>query len=466
MSFDSIAFLSCFLPLILLIYWLIPGTKVKNWVLLALGLVFYCFGSFSGLFLLLGCAVVNYVLGLLIQKGIAPKILCRLGVAGNLLFLFVYKYLDFLLRSVLGLPQLALGLIAPVGISFFVFKSISYLVDLYRDKDKAAPHFPAFLLYLSFFPQVMAGPISRFCDFAPQLENRRFDAASVAAGCRRFVAGLGKKVILCGTVAVAADKVFGLDAGVLDIRLAWVGAVSYMLQIYFDFSGYSDMAIGMGKMLGFETCENFNYPYIAPSIGDFWRRWHMSLSGWFKDYLYIPLGGSRKGAARAGLNKAIVFTLCGLWHGTGFTYLLWGLWHGLFSALASVRFIDPKAMGKTRSGRIFSHVYTLLVVCVGFVMFRATSVTQGFQILGAMFAGFRICPAGTIALHQILSGKFLILSAVSIILAMPVKNWIIGQPKLARFAEPASYIACIGLYALCLAALASGGFAPFIYFQF
>ena len=273
-------------------------------------------------------------------------------------------------------------------------------------------------------------------------------------------------MILCGTVAVAADKVFGLDAGVLDIRLAWVGAVSYMLQIYFDFSGYSDMAIGMGKMLGFETCENFNYPYIAPSIGDFWRRWHMSLSGWFKDYLYIPLGGSRKGAARAGLNKAIVFTLCGLWHGTGFTYLLWGLWHGLFSALESVRFIDPKAMGKTRSGRIFSHVYTLLVVCVGFVMFRATSVTQGFQILGAMFAGFRICPAGTIALHQILSGKFLILSAVSIILAMPVKNWIIRQPKLARFAEPASYIACIGLYALCLAALASGGFAPFIYFQF
>ena len=256
------------------------------------------------------------------------------------------------------------------------------------------------------------------------------------------------------------DAVFALDGTVLDARLAWLGAIAYMLQIYFDFSGYSDMAIGIAQLFGFTTIENFNYPYIAASVGDFWRRWHIGLSSWFKDYLYIPLGGNRKGVARAALNKAIVFTLCGLWHGSAWTFLLWGAWHGLFSALESMKIIDPKAW----RSKALAHVYTLLVVGLGFVMFRAASIPEGFGIIGAMFTGWDFYPESTVALHRILTGEAVAMIAFSILFTMPIKNW--AQEKLGKLSEPASYAACLVLYVICLAKLASGGFAPFIYFQF
>ena len=450
MNFDSVFFISCFLPLIVVLYRLLPWEKFRNGLLLGAGLVFYAFGSLSGLGLLCAAILVNYLLGLwLLAK--PSKLLCAVGVALNLVFLGAYKYLNFLLGTTV------VSLVAPVGISFFTFKCISYLVDLYRDRANGTKNIFQFALYVSFFPQITAGPITRFRDFRGQLTGRQ---TAYGDGLRRFVAGMGKKLILSGALAQLADVAFSLTAP--DIRLAWLGAVAYMLQIYFDFSGYSDMAIGLGQCFGFHTPENFDHPYIAGSITDFWRRWHISLSTWFRDYLYIPLGGNRKGKLRAALNKAIVFTLCGLWHGANWTYVIWGLWHGLLSAFESLKRIQPKKL----TGKILAHAYTLLAVCLGFVMFRAISLTQGFAMLGAMFTGFVFTAENTVMLHQLLTGEGIFILLLSTVLCLPWTQWLKKQPKPYRVLDTLSYPACALLFALCLLRLAAGGFAPFIYFQF
>ncbi len=454
MSFDSIFYLCCFLPLTLVLYWITPGIRIKNWLLLIIGLIFYSFGSFSGIVLLLAASVFTYILGFLIRQKKLAKPAMILGVSGNLIFLLVYKYLGALLSQMFGLTQIAASLVAPIGISFFTFKNISYLIDAYRNCDTITTRFQDYLLYVSFFPQIMAGPITRFPDYSGQLQTRTYDLDKITDGLQRFILGLFKKVILCAVIGSAVDRIFPMDAAVLDFRLAWIGAIGYMIQIYFDFSGYSDMAIGMGTMLGFHTPENFNYPYIASSVADFWRRWHISLSTWFKDYLYIPLGGNRKGQLRAALNKLIVFLLCGLWHGYGLTFLLWGLWHGVFSALESLKIINTKKMPKP-----LSHFYTLMVVCLGFVMFRAGSAEEGFRIIGAMFTGFISSPVATIALHQILDPKTIIFLLGGCACCTPLAKKI-PCPYIVRC------IGCLVMYFLCLAALASGGFTPFIYFQF
>lgn len=442
------------MPVMLVLYWLVPGMKLKNWLLLIIGLVFYSFGSISGILLLLASALITYVLGLLIRQQKMAKPAMIIGVTGNLIFLLIYKYLGALLSQMFDFPQAAASLVAPIGISFFTFKNISYLIDGYRKQENITDRLQDYLLYVSFFPQIMAGPITRFPDFSEQLQERSYDLDKITEGLQRFILGLFKKVILCSVVGTAVDRIFPMNASVLDFRLAWIGAIGYMIQIYFDFSGYSDMAIGMGTMLGFHTPENFNYPYIASSVADFWRRWHISLSTWFRDYLYIPLGGNRKGQLRAALNKLIVFLLCGLWHGYGLTFLLWGLWHGVFSALESLKIINTKKMPKT-----LKHIYTLLVVGLGFVMFRAGSAEEGFRVLGAMFTGFFSTPASTIALHQILNLKTIVFLIGGCIFCTPLAKKI-PCPYILRC------IGCLALYFLCLAALASGGFTPFIYFQF
>ncbi len=459
MNTDSVIFISCFLPLCLAGYWLIPRNRGKNWVLLLFGLLFYSFGSLSGLLVLLASALANYLLGLFLQKDHCRKGAVIAGVAGNLLLLGAYKYLDFFLSGVLGLPRPELGLAVPIGISFFTFKSISYLVDTYRSKETGTKSFWDLLLYLSFFPQVMAGPITRFREFSPQLQNRSITLQATAAGLRRFVLGLSKKLILAGTLGAVADAVFSLESGVPDLRLAWLAAISYMLQIYLDFSGYSDMAIGLGQAFGFHTPENFVYPYIAPTVGNFWRRWHISLSSWFKDYVYIPLGGNRKGTARAALNKAVVFTLCGIWHGAAWNFVVWGLWHGLLSALESLQLIPAK---KLENRRIVGRVYTLLAVCLGFVMFRASSVSQGFEVIGAMFAGFNFTDAATVLLYRLLNGETVAILAMSVAACLPWKKWLEGK----KWLEPVGYAASLVLLVLCFAKLATGGFTPFIYAQF
>jgi len=460
---ENIFFLSCFLPLALAAHWLVPGIRGKNAVLLVFSLLFYSMGSLPGLLLLIGVTLVNYLLGQALKGNRCKKVALIAGLVLNLAFLGFFKYTNFVLTDILRLPPLSNDLAVPLGISFFTFKSISYLMDTYRDGKNTAGSFWDFLLYISFFPQITMGPITRFSEFAPVLAERVLTAEHTAQGLRRFAAGLGKKFLIAGTIATVADGVFALEA--VDARLAWAGAIAYCLQLYFDFSGYIDMVIGLGICFGIPSRENFNYPYTAVSVGGFWRRWHMSLSAWFKDYLYIPLGGNRKGKFRAGINKCIVFLLCGLWHGAAWTFVIWGLWHGLFSLLESMNVIPAKKL-ETGKGRIIGHIYTLLVVCIGFVMFRAGSVMQGLQIIGAMFAGFRFTAAGTVALHRLLNAQTLLVLAAGVTLSMPVSGKLLAMPRLGKLADKLSYLGALVVLVLCIIKMAAGDFAPSIYAQF
>ena len=379
MAFHSAAFLFFFFPLAFLFYRVIPSLRWRNRLLLLLSLIFYTFGQWQGLPLLLLSAAVNYAAGRFLDGGgrHGRRPVLVLALALDLLGLGCFKYMDFfadILSGALSRPVPRPGLLLPMGISFFTFKGMSYVIDIYRG-GRAAGRFSDALLYLSFFPRVTSGPITRFEGFAAQLDQREPSPERTAKGLRRFIIGLGKKLLISGSVAPVVNATF-LLGGDLDIRMAWLGAVAYTVQIFFDFSGYSDMAIGLGAVFGFDTMENFNYPYIASSITEFWRRWHISLSLWFRDYLYIPLGGGRRHKAR---NKMIVFVLCGLWHGASWTFLLWGAWHALFSALESLRIPRPKTSGLP--GRVLRHIYTLAVVCLGFVIFRAADRCPGTNSL-------------------------------------------------------------------------------------
>ena len=464
MNTDSVIFISCFLPLCILLYRLIRNETARKALLLAAGLIFYAFGSLSGLLVLVASALVNFLAVRLLSKGKGGKWLTGGMIAINLALLIAYKYVDFVLSGILSLPQTGLSLAAPLGISFFTFKAISALADLSRKPQTEPVRFGTFLLYLSFFPQVLAGPITRFGDFQAELHHPVMDLEGLTDGLRRFVIGLSKKLLLASVLGTAADQVFALDSGSFNATLAWVGAIAYFLQIYFDFSGYSDMAIGLGRIFGFSTPENFQYPYIADSVGNFWRRWHISLSGWFRDYVYIPLGGNRKGPFRTALHKLIVFTLCGIWHGANWTFLVWGLWHSLFTALESLQIIPVKKFSRSTAGRVLGHVYTLLVVLLGFVLFRAESVAQGLAVIGAMFTGFS--QPAALPLGQLLTGQCCVVLAAGAVLCLPVLPWIRKHPRLESRLQPLSWIGCAVLFVLCLMKLAAGGFAPFIYAQF
>lgn len=456
MSFDTPLFLSVFLPIFACLYCLVPGKSAKNALLLIASLLFCAFGSIIGALTLVVWAIVNFLLGILLQKN-SSKIILVIGVVLNLCFLFLYKYLNFFAGEFFGAKQPVFTLAVPLGISFFTFKAISYLVDTYREKSSGTKKFFDFLLYLSFFPQITAGPISRFRDFAPQLENRESSAVSAALGLRRFIWGFGKKLLLAGPMGMVADGVFGGNA--LSAPLAWVGALAYMMQIYFDFAAYSDMAIGLGQVFGFETPENFMHPYMAFSIGDFWRRWHLSLSHWFRDYLYIPLGGNRKGKGRAALNKAIVFTLCGFWHGASWTFLLWGFWHGILSALETV--FPISRLRKNGFGKVISHIYALLAVMLGFVLFRAGSILQAGSMIAAMCGLVNTGADAVVSLHALVGIKEILVFSLCIVLCFPVED--LMREKLPK---GLSYALALVLLAICLCAMAASGFRPFIYAQF
>ena len=467
MSFDSPAFLFWFLPVLLTLEAAIRPVRAKNVFLCAAGLIFYAFGELWALALLIVSALVNWLLGLMARRhGRAAVILAAVL---NLTLLAVCKYLGFfgeglaLLGAELKLPDI----VAPAGVSFFTFKGISYVADAARNPDAATRSFGRALFYISFLPEVMSGPLSRFSDFEAQLGERERSREGAAKGLRRFIIGLAKKLILSGGAAAAADAAFSAGTA-LDARMAWLGAIAYTLQLYFDFSGYSDMAVGLGRALGFRCPENFNHPYAAVSITDFWRRWHMSLSFWFRDYLYIPLGGSRRGKWRTALNKAVVFVLCGLWHGANLTFLVWGAWHGLLSALESLKVLDTARWGKNAAGRALSRIYTLLAVCIGFAMFRAPSVGEGFALISAMFSGWDFTPAGTALLESTLGGWTVFTLALGAVLSAPVLGFVRSRlsGRALAAAEAASYVFCAALFVLCCAAMASGGFAPFIYSQF
>lgn len=456
MELSGIFFIVCFLPILLLIDRLVSNERVRRAVLTLAGLVFYVFAGLWGVVFLLAFSAVNYAFLCLLAKK-PGKGLLTLSVAANLALLGLVKYLNpclsfFRLQTV--------GLAAPLGISFAVFRGISALVDTSRTGKKQAASYPDFLLYLSFFPQAVAGPIMRCGDFCSQLPLRRADSRECADGLCRFLCGLGKKLILATAVGNITNAVFALPKGELNAAAAWLGAVCYSMEIYLDFSSYSDMAIGLGLAFGIRCPENFDHPYTARSIGEFWRRWHISLSTWFKDYLYIPLGGNRKGENRTALNKAIVFTLCGVWHGASLPYLVWGMWHGLFSALESKEIIPIQKLKALRFGDALAHGYTLLTVCLGFVIFRAETLSAAGTMLSAMFTGFFASAQAMLTLKTVLTPYTLCMLLPAAILSLSDGKKRIAIPDGGRYAL------CLLLFALCLMKMAAGGFAPFIYAQF
>lgn len=464
MVFSSMVFLCIFLPVVFLLHLLLPGIRAKNGMLLLASLAFYAYGEPVYVILMIASAFVNYLSALLIEKNPAgKKAVMAVNVILNLGVLVLFKYTGFLAESVntifgtaIPVPSIRL----PIGISFFTFQAMSYVIDVYRGVTGAQKNFGKVLLYISFFPQLIAGPIVKYHDIAQEIENRTQTVDGVTDGIRRFVVGLSKKVLISNTVGLVADTLFAADVSGLNAAAAWIGAVSYMLQIYFDFSGYSDMAIGLGEMFGFHFKENFNYPYISGSIREFWRRWHMSLSGWFQEYLYIPLGGSRKGKIRTVINKFIVFLCTGIWHGANVTFLFWGLYHGCFLMLEEIVPAIREQGGKVKS--FFQHVYTLLVVLIGFVFFRADSMHQGAAWIKTMFTGFGSNTAAmSLALEQ-LTPLYLVTAAVGIAACCPVKMLV----KKGRAYEAATAAGSLALLLLCMLSLASGTYNPFIYFRF
>ena len=468
MVFSSAIFLFCFLPAVFLLAQLPFSRRYQNLLLAAASLVFYAFGNLHYVPLFLCSILLNYLTGLLLGTRLKhSRVLITLNILLNLGILCVYKYTDFLianLNAVAGLSLKPVGLILPIGISFFTFQGLSYTIDVYRRPEDYSRSFLKLLLYISFFPQLIAGPIVRWGDLSAQIDGRCCTAEKTSSGIRRFIVGLSKKLLLADAAAVVVDAVFG--SAVVDSRLAWLGGICYTLQIYFDFSGYSDMAIGMGRMFGFSIKENFLFPYTADSIRDFWRKWHISLSAWFREYLYFPLGGSRCGRTRAALNRLIVFFCTGLWHGANWTFVLWGLGHGLLSSLEAGGIIPVDRLRKSVPGRILCRVYTLLSVMLLFTLFRADTVSQGFGMIAAMFR-FQVLPEGTILLARLSSPAALAVLCSALLLALdPLGRRIHAFLTDLRERELLPDLCCLLLLVLSFLSLAQNGFHPFIYFQF
>ena len=468
MVFSSAVFLFLFLPVVFVLSRIVPGIPGKNIFLLIASFLFYAFGEPVYVFLMLFSTVVNYVAGRLLAvcgKG-KDKWVVAAAVVVNLGLLSVFKYTDFFLSNVNRIFSIEIpltGIALPVGISFFTFQGLSYVIDVYRDRAQVAKNFVKLALYISFFPQLIAGPIVKYHDVAQQIDHRQTTSALTADGIRRFIVGLSKKLLIANTVGQMADVVFTAQVQELDVRLAWLGAFCYMLQIYFDFSGYSDMAIGLGRMFGFQFLENFQYPYISSSIKEFWRRWHISLSSWFRDYLYIPLGGNRKGKVRTELNKALVFFCTGLWHGASWNFVLWGLWHGVFIILEDLL---PKGR-KIRRG--IGHVITPLIVLLGFVLFRADTLSDAGLIFTQMFTGFTFTLQSDALLRELLTPLNVTTLLLGAAFSLPLLPWLrskVAAWKNAWFVQGASYVAAGGLFCLCVMNLAGSEFNPFIYFRF
>ncbi len=470
MVFSSSVFLFLFLPAVWITYTLIPQKflKAKNILLAVSSLVFYAFGEPIYIILMLFSIVLNYYAAICISraKEKCKNLICGITVAVNLLMLGVFKYSPWLItlfnsvfEATIPVPDLTI----PVGISFYTFQILSYVVDVRRDKIPVQRNILYVLLYIAFFPQLIAGPIVRYEDIAAQIEDRTSTPQGTAHGIRRFIAGLSKKIIISNTAAVIVDSAF--SGGEISSLLAWSGAVAYCIQLYFDFSGYSDMAIGLASMFGFTIGENFNYPYSAVSIRDFWKRWHISLTTWFREYVYIPLGGNRKGNARTVLNRIFIFFLTGLWHGANFTFVLWGLWHGILMLFEKT--VDFDKLSTRKIFRPIARLYTLLAVCLGFVVFRAPNISSAFAYIVRMFS-FNGDGADALA-H--FSPYTLLILLIGVLLSLPVLRTLrhavakLGD-KFALGFETAGYVLSLPLLFWCIMQLASSTFNPFIYYNF
>lgn len=429
MSFSSIEFIFMFLPIIIISTYCMPN-KLKNLWLLILSIVFYSLADFRYLFLIIITILINYLLGFIIgntKKIKVKKLMLFAGILYNLGILSFYKYINFLIENINGVLNIfgltnlieVLNIVLPIGISFYLFQCISYLIDVYRGDGKAEKNIINLALYITFFPQIFSGPIMKYKDMSIQITKRVYSSEIFMEGIKRFIFGLFKKLIIANTLAITADKIFALNSNELGTSVAWLGVITYTLQIYFDFSAYSDMAIGVGRMLGFRINENFNYPYAAKSIKDFWNRWHISLSTWFRDYLYFPLGGNRKGQIKTYRNLFVVFFLCGLWHGAKWNFIIWGIYYGVILIIERIKILD-KFSSRVRIHPIFKHAYTMLIVGFGWVLFRAESFEQIKYYISAML-GLN-SSTNYASIYNYLNSEVVLTIIIAIILAIPVQK--------------------------------------------
>ena len=465
MVFSSILFLFLYLPVVLAVYYLVP-TRFRNLWLFIVNLVFYGWGEPVYILLMLITICLNYVSGLLIDRYRSDQRRARAVLVVNtslcLLLLFFFKYFDLIAETLSLLPGVTvptLGLSLPIGISFYTFQSMSYPIDVYRGDGRVQRNFIKFGTFVALFPQLIAGPIVRYKDIADQLDDRRESLDQFASGVQRFIVGLGKKVLIANNIGLLWDAYANAPASELTFVGAWLAAIAFSLQIYFDFSGYSDMAIGLGRMLGFEFLENFNYPYISASVTEFWRRWHISLGNWFRDYLYVPLGGNRRGLNRQILNILIVWACTGIWHGASWTFLFWGLYYAFFLLLEKTFLL--RVLQKLP--RFVGHVYTLLAAVSGWVIFQQTSVSQTVVFFRAMYgfgsAGF----VSDVDLYY-LSG-FAILLIIGIIASLPTgRSLFLRLPE--RLRGIASPILILLVLVVSTAYLVDSTYNPFLYFRF
>lgn len=497
MVFASPIFLYLFLPLVLVGAGL-SGRRFRNVFLLLASLFFYSWGEARLVVVMLGSALTDYLAALFIAYNGKPRwreipeqstigatrsrkqwLALILSLVVNLGLLIFFKYANFGLDaarqifSVLGFGANVpshLNILLPLGISFYTFQSMSYSIDVFRGQTRATRNPIDFLAFVTLFPQLIAGPIVRYSDVAAELIERHVSLHDLAEGIRRFTVGLGKKILIANTLAVSADAIFSLRSDQLTTPVAWFGVIAYALQIYFDFSGYSDMAIGLGRMFGFHFLENFNFPYIANSIRDFWRRWHISLSTWFRDYLYIPLGGNRLGTGRTYLNLLFVFFVTGLWHGASWTFVTWGLFYGVFLMIER---LWPTRLS-ARWLRPFGHVYTLLVVLCAWVLFRADSLTGAFNFFRAMFG---LQGTAAVPLIYYLNGKTSIALVFGLMGSVPLLRSIgryierrfqpqLGEHGVMVLVQAVSTVFLAGVFVLAIMQLASGSYNPFIYYRF
>lgn len=472
MVFSSLVFLFVFLPIVLVLYYL-SSKKYRNYLLLLASLFFYAWGEPTYVVIMLVSIGANYLCGLLVDEKRADKVRVTgvvISVIFNICMLGVFKYSGFFVKNIntvfntsLPVPEIAL----PLGISFFTFQAMSYVIDVYRKDAKVQKNIFDLSLYISLFPQLVAGPIVRYQTVADQIDERDHNIVKFGDGVRRFIIGLGKKVLLSNSLGMLADSVFGMQTYQLTVVSTWLGILAYSLQIFFDFSGYSDMAIGLGKMFGFEFLENFNYPYISQSASEFWRRWHISLGSWFRDYVYFPLGGSRRGNVRTYINLFIVWFLTGFWHGASWTFIAWGLYFGLLIGM------EKSYLGKflNKVPRFIRHIYLLLVVMIGWVFFRADSFSYSIEFIKNMFfMGTSTVFDGTVAAY--LNDYWFVL-VLSMIFCVPIVDWIRGKIEVANekiLESNVSYIlnsvVYTGIFLIVIFKLVNSTYNPFLYFRF
>lgn len=467
MVFSSTVFLFLFFPLVLLIYYL-PFIRChrtfQNYYLCIASLFFYAWGEPLFVILLLLSILVTWSIGkaLWAMEGRRKKTILIMGVVYHIGLLFIFKYLSFLsqeLARLTGSLQQTIDIALPIGISFFTFQMLSYLFDVYYGNTKVQRNILNLGLYVAFFPQLIAGPIVRYETIEHQIMERVETLEDFEDGIRRFVFGLGKKVILADTLGVIADNIFGIaHVSSVSVLTGWMGAVAFMLQIYFDFSGYSDMAIGLGRCFGFHFNENFHYPYLADSIRDFWKRWHISLTDWFRDYVYIPLGGNRSGTKRQILNTFIVWALTGIWHGANWTFLAWGMIY------CCLQLMERYLYHPSRWPKVLRHIYTLLVVCLCWVVFKSQSLGDSMRFIADLFGRTGLLDENTVFYAK----NSLVIIVLSIFCCLiPVLK---AKRKNSLFSpfvhEVLTYLLLIFILCMAIAFSVSGGYSPFIYFNF